>query len=119
MTVLLWLSVLMGTYRVFPMYRATPPGDAVSLTEYPRALLMASPETRWLHAFGMEIKEHMPWIASMLATAVAFIATRYRAALLVDDSLRRMTAVVLAISFIVVACVALLGVFVNKVAPVE
>jgi hypothetical protein len=119
MTVLLWLSVLMGTYRVFPLYRATPPADAVSLMAYPRALLMSSSETRWLHAFGMEIKEHMPWIAAMLATAVAFIASRYRARLLADDSLRRMTAVILAISFVIVACVALLGVFVNKVAPVE
>ena len=26
----------------------------------------------------MEIKEHIPWIAAMLATAAAFIATRYR-----------------------------------------
>ena len=119
MTVLLWLSVLMGTYRVFPMYRATPPADAASLVAYPRALLLSSPDTRWLHAFGMEVKEHMPWIASMLVTAVAFITFRYRGRLLADDSLRRMAAVVLTISFAVVAFVALMGVFVNKVAPVE
>ena len=119
MVVLLWLSVLMGTYRVFPMYRATPPADAASLVAYPRALLMSNPDTRWLHAFGMEVKEHMPWIAAMLATAVAFITFRYRGRLLADDGLRRMAAVVLTISFVVVAFVALMGVFVNKVAPVE
>jgi len=119
MAALLWMSVLMGTYRVFPMYRATPPADAASLVAYPRALLMSSVETRWLHAFGMEVKEHMPWIASMLATAVAFITFRYRGSLLAIDSLRRMAAVVLAISFVVVAFVALMGVFVNKVAPLE
>ena len=119
MTVLLWLSVLMGTYKVFPLYRATPPEGLASLAAYPRAMLMASGETRWLHAFGMEVKEHMPWIASMLATAVAFITFKYRGRLLADDSLRRMAAIVLTISFAVVAFVALMGVFVNKVAPVE
>jgi hypothetical protein len=119
MTVLLWFSVLMGTYKVFPLYRATPPEGLASLAAYPRAMLMASGETRWLHAFGMEIKEHMPWIAAMLTTAVAFITFRYRGRLLADDSLRRMAAVVLTISFAVVAFVALMGVFVNKVAPVE
>lgn len=119
MTVLLWFSVLMGTYKVFPLYRATPPEGLASLAAYPRAMLMASGETRWLHAFGMEIKEHMPWIAAMLTTAVAFITFRYRGRLLADDSLRRMAGVVLTISFAVVAFVALMGVFVNKVAPVE
>jgi hypothetical protein len=116
---LLWLTTLMGTYRVFPMYRATPPEGIASLAAYPRAYLMASAETRWLHAFGMEIKEHMPWIAAMLATAVAFVASRYRTTLLADDRLRRVTATLLAIAFAVVAFVALLGVFVNKVAPLE
>jgi hypothetical protein len=118
MVVLLWLSVLMGTYRVFPLYRATPPEGSLSLLLYPRALLLATPDTRWLHAFAMEIKEHMPWIAAMLATAVAFIAARYRATLLADAALRRATAALLAVAFGIVAFVALLGVFINKVAPV-
>jgi hypothetical protein len=120
MAVLLWLSVLMGTYLVFPLYRATPPEGALLLHAYPRALLLSSPETRWLHAFGMEVKEHMPWIAAMLTTAVAFIAVRYRTTLLMaDSSLRRPTVILLAMAFAIVAFVALLGVFVNKVAPLE
>jgi hypothetical protein len=117
MVVLLWVSVLMGTYRVFPLYRATPPDGTLSLSQYPRALLLAGPDTRWLHAFAMEIKEHMPWIASMLATAVAFIATRYRTTLLADTALRRVTTALLAAAFAIVSFVALLGVFINKVAP--
>jgi hypothetical protein len=120
MAVLLWLSVFMGTYLVFPLYRATPPEAALALHAYPRALLLSSAETRWLHAFGMEVKEHMPWIAAMLTTAVAFIAVRYRTTLLIADStLRRPAATLLAIAFGIVAFVALLGVFVNKVAPLE
>ena len=115
--VLLWLSVLSGTYVIFPMYRATPPDGIGSLAEYPRALLMSSAETRWLHAFGMEIKEHMPWIAAMLATAAAFVARRHRATLPADAALRRLTGSLLGIALLLVSFVALLGVFVNKVAP--
>ena len=119
MTVLLWLSVLMGTYKIFPLYRATPPEGLASLAGYPRAMLMASGDTRWLHAFGMEIKEHMPWIAAMLTTAVAFITLRYRATLLADAGLRRVALSLTAVAFAIVAFVALLGVFVNKVAPLQ
>jgi hypothetical protein len=81
--------------------------------------VLASPDTVWLHAFAMESKEHMPWIASMLATAVAFIAVRYRSALLDRAHLRNMAFGLLAISFALVAFVSLLGVFVNKVAPLQ
>jgi len=114
---LLWLSVLSGTYIVFPMYRATPPEGVASLAQYPRALLMSSADTRWLHAFGMEIKEHVPWIAAMLATAAAFVVRRHRATLLADAALRRVIGALLAIALVLVSFVALLGVFVNKVAP--
>jgi hypothetical protein len=114
---LLWLSVIGGTYIVFPMYRATPPEGLTSLVAYPRALLMSSADTRWLHAFGMEIKEHVPWIAAMIATAAAFVAWRHRATLLADRALRRITGALLAIVLVLVSGAALLGVFVNKVAP--
>jgi len=115
--VLLWMSVLGGTYIVFPMYRATPPEGIASLADYPRALLMSNADTRWLHAFAMEIKEHMPWIAAMLATAAAFVARRHRATLLADPALRHVTGALLALALLLVASVALLGVFVNKMAP--
>lgn len=115
--VLLWMSVLGGTYIVFPMYRATPPEGITSLAAYPRALLVSSEDTRWLHAFGMEIKEHMPWIAAMLVTAAAFVARRHRVALLADRALRHLTGLLLGIALVLVAFVALLGTFVNKVAP--
>lgn len=115
----LWLAVLGGTYVVFPLYRATPPAGATDLTQYPRSLIESRPDTVWLHAFAMEIKEHAPWIASMLATAVAFVCVRYRRTLLRDGSLRNMTATLLAVCLALVAFVALMGTFVNKVAPLE
>ena len=116
---MLWLTVLAGTYVICPPYRATPPPGVADLSQFPRALVLANPDTAWLHAFAMESKEHMPWIASMLTTAVAFVAVRYRSNLLNSASLRIMAFGLLAISFAVVAFVSLLGVFVNKVAPLQ
>ena len=73
----------------------------------------------WLQSFAMEIKEHVPWIAAMLATAVAFVSVRYRSKLLSDAQLRSMSTALLAICFVLVFFVALLGIFINKVAPLE
>lgn len=117
--VLLWLTVLVGTYVTFPPYRATPPEGLADLAQYPRSLILANPGTAWLHSFAMEIKEHVPWIAAMLATGVAFVGVRYRSRLLSDPRLRRMSTTLLSICFVLVAALSLLGVFINKVAPLE
>lgn len=116
---MLWLTVLVGTYVIFPPYRATPPAGVTDLSEFPRSLILANPDTVWLHAFAMETKEHAPWIAAMLATAVAFVTVRYRAKALNDASLRYMITILIAICFALVSWVSLLGVFVNKVAPLQ
>jgi hypothetical protein len=58
--VMLWLAVIIGTYIVFPPYRATPPPGTTDLSGFPRALILGNPRTTWLHAFAMETKEHMP-----------------------------------------------------------
>lgn len=116
---LLWITVLVGTYIVFPPYRAAPPEGATDLSAYPRSMLLADPNTAWLHSFAMEIKEHVPWIAAMLATAVAFVVLRFGAHLTRDPTVRRTVMGWLAISLGLVSAVALLGVFVNKVAPVQ
>jgi hypothetical protein len=116
---LLWLTVLVGTYITFPSYRATPPEGITDLGRYPRALILSSPGTAWLHSFAMEVKEHMPWIAAMLSTAVAFLGMRYRSRLLRDAALNRVATTLAAICFALVSFVAILGVFINKVAPLE
>ena len=116
---MLWLTVIIGTYIIFPLYRATPPPGTADLSEFPRAMIQSSPSTAWLHAFAMETKEHMPWIASMLTTAVAFIAVRYRRTALTNPAMRRMAFTLLAVSFALVTFVSLLGMFVNKVAPLD
>jgi hypothetical protein len=116
---LLWMTTLGGTYVVFPLYRASPPEGLAELSQYPRALLLKNPDTQWLHRFAMEIKEHVPWIASMFATAAAFIGVRYRTSLLADRGLRGIVTALTALGLALVGWIALLGVFVNKVAPVE
>ena len=116
---LLWVTVLAGTYIVFPPYRVPAPEGATDLSAYPRSMVLADPNTAWLHSFGMEIKEHVPWIAAMLATAVAFIVVRFRGHLTRDPLVRRTVMVWLTISLAMVGAAALLGVFVNKVAPVQ
>ena len=115
----IWLTVLVGTYVSFPPYRLAPPAGTTDLSDHPRALLLSSTETAWLHSFGMEIKEHVPWMAAMLATAVAFVALRYRERLLADARLNRMTSTLLAFALLLSAGVALLGVLINKVAPLD
>ena len=117
--VLLWLTVLAGTYVIFPPYRATPPEGVTDLSFYPRSLIQSNPQTVWLHAFAMEVKEHTPWIAAILSTAVAFVGVKYRSSLLSNPALKRMATALLTIAFVLVAFVAVLGVFINKVAPLE
>jgi TRAP-type uncharacterized transport system fused permease subunit len=117
MAVILWLTIFVGTYINFPDYRANPPAGAADLTTYPKALLMANPDTKWLHEVGMETKEHMPWVAAMLMTAVAFVAARYQTKIVEEAKIRSTMLTLLTVVFGVVALVGLLGVFINKVAP--
>ncbi|HEY8537137.1 MAG TPA: hypothetical protein VIL25_11825 [Vicinamibacterales bacterium] len=116
---MLWLTVITGTYVIFPPYRLTPPAGVTDLGQFPRAMLLANPDTAWLHRFAMEIKEHMPWIASMLATAAAVVIARHPSRVFRDRSLRDLALGLLAVSFVLTAFVSLMGVFVNKVAPLQ
>lgn len=117
--VVLWLAVIVGTYVSFPPYRATPPEGTTDLSAYPRALIRSNPATAWLHSVAMEMKEHLPWTAAMLATPVAFVAFRHRARLLADRALHRPATTLLLLCVLLVAVATLLGTFVNKVAPLQ
>ena len=119
LAVLLWLAVIIGTYVTFPPYRATPPEGLTDLSQYPRALIRSNPGTAWLHSYAMETKEHVPWIAAMLATAAAFIGSRYRSTLLRDPRVKNLVMALLVICFILVSYVSFLGVLINKAAPLD
>jgi hypothetical protein len=115
----LWLTVFVGTYIVFPPYRAVPPEGLADLSGYPKSLIQSNQGTAWLHSFAMETKEHMPWVAAMFSTAAAFIGVRYKERMLTDPMLNRMVTFLLGVTFVLVSFVALLGMLINKVAPVD
>jgi hypothetical protein len=61
----------------------------------------------------------MPWIPAILMTAVAFIAVRYGAKLANEATIRNAMLALMSISFAVAGFTGLLGVLINKVAPLQ
>ena len=118
MAISLWLTVIVGTYMVYPAYRAPPPESVVDLAAYPRSLLLSDPNLSVWHSFGMEWKEHIAWLAPMLATAVAAITTRYRSALSQDHEVRRALVTTLTLAFVAAGIAGLFGALITKTAPV-
>ncbi len=111
MAVVAWLTVLSGTYIVYPWYR-----DAAKTS--PRSLLLADPTKAQWHNFGMEWKEHVAWMAPILATAVAFVVLYYGARLAKEPGMRRVLMVLFILAFAAAGIAGLFGAFINKVAPI-
>lgn len=118
MATVAWLTVITGTWIVYPWYRATPPAGA-DLTMFPRSFLLSKPTTAEWHKFGMEWKEHVAWLAPILATAVAYIVTCYGARLAKDDQVRRAVIVLFSLAFFAAAVAGLFGAFITKAAPIH
>lgn len=121
MALLAWLTVILGTYVIYPWYRAKAPPQttAAHLIHYPRSLLLSNPRTADWHEFGMEWKEHLGWFTPILATALAFIVTRCRQHLAHDFHLRRALLILFGLAFVSAAGAALLGALINKAAPMR
>lgn len=87
---MVWLAVSIGTFVIYPWYRAAPPAAPThsALAGYPKLLLMSQPQTAGWHEFGMEWKEHIGWLAPILVTSIAVVATRYRRTLTSEPRLR-------------------------------
>jgi hypothetical protein len=118
MAVVAWLTVITGSYIVYPWYRAKAPTGA-DLTMFPRNFLLSKPTTAGWHNFGMEWKEHVAWLAPILATAVAYMVTKYGARLAQDDEARRAVIVLFSVAFFTAAVAGLFGAFINKAAPLH
>jgi len=125
MAVLVWATVIVGTYMVYPWYRAAPPegvdtkAQSEALRDYPRYWLLASEETAEWHNFGMEFKEHVAWISPFLATVVAFAIFRYNGELANDTRARNMVMTLFALSFALAGIAGLLGALITKAAPIQ
>jgi hypothetical protein len=117
MAVIAWITVITGTWIVYPWYRESPPEGETDLERYPRSFLLADPDLDAWHTFGMEWKEHVAWIAPILATAAAFMVLYYGRQLIVDDRLRYVTIGIFVLAFASAGVAGLLGAFITKAAP--
>jgi hypothetical protein len=124
MAVVAWLTVISGTFVVYPWYRATPPEgidravQSDALGDFPRYWLLASERTAEWHRLGMEWKEHVAWIAPLLATAVAFAVVYYGAQLVRRGEVRRAAIIFFTLAFVAAGIAGLFGAFITKAAPV-
>jgi hypothetical protein len=106
-----WGTVITGTWIVYPWYREDEPDS-------PRSQLLADPDTKDWHEFGMEWKEHVAWLSPILATVVAFIVVYYGTNLIRHDRVRRTAMVLFVLSFLFAGIAGAFGAFITKVAPV-
>jgi hypothetical protein len=112
MALVAWATVITGTWIVYPWYRETSPDSA-------KSRLLADPDTKDWHEFGMEWKEHVAWIAPMLATAAAFLVFYYGPALTRNRTLRMLTIALFIGAFATAAIAGLFGALITKAAPVR
>ncbi len=111
MAVVAWLTVITGTWIVYPWYR-----DAAKTSA--RSIILANPATAEWHTFGMEWKEHVAWIAPIIATAVAFVVIYYGPQLANRPALRKSLIALFVLAFAAAGVAGLFGAFLNKVAPI-
>lgn len=116
MAALAWAAAIIGTWLVYPGYRAdAPPGADLDL--YPRQYLQRTPNLRFWDGFAMDWKLHVGWMTPFLATAVAFVALRYGRRIRADFQVRKMLTNLLVIAAATGAIAAVLGALVNIAAP--
>jgi hypothetical protein len=118
MVIVAWVTVISGTWIVYPWYRAKPPAglDPSQLYHYPKALLTAHPGTKEWHNFGMEWKEHVAWLVPIIITSIATIVTSYGRRLIELQPLRRALMWILGLAFGAAAVAGVFGAFINKAA---
>jgi hypothetical protein len=118
MAAVAWVAVIVGTWVVYPWYRAVPPEGTTDLSTFPKSLLVASPNTADWHNFAMEWKEHVAWFAPFLATAVAFAVVYYGVQLVRRGDIRRAAIVFFVLAFAAAGVAGLFGALITKAAPV-
>ena len=118
MAIVAWLTVITGTWIVYPWYRAMPPEGTTDLTAFPRSLLLSDPATSAWHTFAMEWKEHVAWIAPMLATSVAFVILYYGLQLARRGEWRWPLLAYFTLAFGAAGVAGAFGAFIAKAAPI-
>jgi hypothetical protein len=118
MAALAWLTVLSGSYIVYPWYRANPPAGMTDLSAYPQRLLLSSPLTAGWHDYGMEWKEHIAWFTPIAMTMVAYVFIKYGPQLALHRHMRNAVLGFTAAAFLATGVAGAFGAFLNKYAPV-
>jgi hypothetical protein len=124
-----WLTVITGTYIVYPWYRAKLAGpqfvtcaglELPSTKCSPRDFILSnvSGSTEGWHSFGMEWKEHVAWLAPLLATSAFLLVLYYGPRLVARPWLRNAVIVMLVAAFLAAVVAGAFGAFINKVAPI-
>jgi hypothetical protein len=113
-----WLAVIIGTYIVYPWYRAAPPAGTTDLGAFPRSRLLANPLMSGWHSFGMEWKEHLGWLVPIMATVALFLIFRHGAQLAKDRKMRWTLFVIVLVAFVLAGIVGVLGAIITKEAAV-
>lgn len=111
MAAIAWVTVITGTWIVYPWYREDVPTS-------PRSVLLENPGTEDWHKWAFEWKEHVAWLAPMLATAAAFIVLYYRADLIKNQMARKIAMGLFIAAFAVAVIAGILGALVTKNASV-
>ena len=119
MAVVAWATVIVGSYIVYPWYRAAVPAGTTDLSLYPKALLIANTATAQWHNFGMEWKEHVGWIAPIAASVVAFVVLTYGKQLSNDPKMRRAIMWFFIVAFATAGIAGLFGAFITKAAQLH
>lgn len=119
MAIVAWLTVITGTYIVYPWYRANAPAGTTDLTQFPRSYLLANPGRAQWHNFGMEWKEHVAWFVPILATAVAYVVVRYGPKLADEAKIRDAVMVLFVLAFLTAGVAGLFGALITKAAPIH
>ena len=118
MAALAWLTVLTGTYIIYPWYRDAAPVGTANLTAYPRALLLSHPATKQWHSIGMEWKEHVAWLVPIAITSAAVIAVSYAHDLKHYPQLRSALLGFISASLLAAGIAGFFGAMLDKNAPV-
>lgn len=111
MATIAWVTVITGTWIVYPWYREESPDAA-------KTVLLENSDTSNWHEFGMEWKEHLAWMAPMLATAAAFIVVYYGTNLIRHQTARKIAMGFFIAAFTVAAIAGILGALITKNASV-
>lgn len=119
MVILAWLTVLSGTYQIYPWYRAVPPAGVTDLADFPRRLLLSSGKTSQWHNLGMEWKEHAAWLAPIAITMVAYVTMKYGRAIIQHRNMRIAVLGFAVAAFVATGIAGGFGAFLNKYAPVK